>query len=40
MEDTLKQTQVATQGRCEAYENGPNTARTTLKLNNVQVYLR
>lgn len=40
MEDTLKQTQVAIQGRCEAHENGPNTARTTLKLNNVQMYLR
>ncbi|KAF2985121.1 hypothetical protein EK904_007435, partial [Melospiza melodia maxima] len=39
MEDTLKQTKVANQGRCKAHENGPNTARTTLKLNNVQKYL-
>lgn len=26
MEDTLKQTKVAAQGRREAYENGPNMA--------------
>lgn len=25
-EGTLKQTKVANQGRCEAHENGPNTA--------------